>query len=136
MDSCQDFVYFDIPCFKSCIDKVDTEYQGPVEAMLQEAFEALSKAEKLMMKPLVELAQFKQELEGVKTQIEKVDFEKKIKARLDVINENGDIHVLIKKFTMNLLDHHKKKSSKTLAQMGADALSNFIAKLKSTGDLK
>lgn len=135
---------FTLPCFLCCIEHVDTEHQGHVEAMYQEAFELLTKSEKLMLKPLIELIDYKKKLGALnevmrKSQQEKEQIqvlEKKIQARLHVINENGDIHVLVKRYNVSLLDLHKKKSAKVLAKMGADVILNFIHELKKTGELR
>ena len=54
---------------------------------------------------------------------------------IDVINENGDVHILVKKFNLLLFDLFKKKSAKSLAKMAAEALLNFIEHLKGTGEL-
>lgn len=53
-----------------------------------------------------------------------------------MINENGDIAHLVKKFNISLIDSHKKRSSKALAKMGADAILGFIEVLKASGELK
>ena len=93
-----------------------------------------------MIRPLIEVFQLKKDIELIgiqgKNQGEIKELEKKIKSRLDVINENGDIAHLVKKFNISLIDSHKKRSSKALAKMGADAILGFIEVLKASGELK
>ena len=133
---------FSIPSFQPYVSQLDEEYQEHIEFMLKEAFSSLSKSEKLMMKPLIEVYHLKVEQrehllkkdEESKKNLHRL--EKKIKAHLDVLNENGDIHVLIKRFNLTLLEGHKKKSSKQLALLGAESMMKFIQELKANGELK
>jgi hypothetical protein len=137
---------FSLPSFKPYVQDLDEEYKGHVESMMTEAFSTLSKSEKLMIRPLIEIHDLKQQHKNLLESAPKgkkpehtqavTALEKQIKAKLDVLNENGDIHVLIKKFNLVLCDLFKKKSSKSLAKMGADALLRCIEGLKSSGELK
>jgi len=132
---------FTLPSFSSYVHDLDEEYQKHVESMLLDTFKTLSKAEKLLMCPLIEVHNLKQahktlQADSAKASLEEIArIEKQIKARLDVINENGDVHILVKKFNLLLFDLFKKKSAKSLAKMAAEALLNFIEHLKGTGEL-
>jgi hypothetical protein len=126
---------FTPPCFKSYLLEIDPEYQEPVEQMLKEAFLKLCFSEKLMLRPFIEVKKLKS-LYLASQGKEQEALAKKIKSRLSVINENGDVQVLVKRFNIILLDLHRKKSIKTIAKMGADALLMFIEELKSSGELQ
>lgn len=130
------FAEFDFapPCFKSYLLEIDPEYHGHVEQMLKEAFLKLCYSEKLMLRPFIEVKKLKLEHLSSKDKEQQV-IAKKIKARLSVMNENGDISVLVKRFNIILLELNRKKSFKTLAKMGADSLLGFIHELKASGEL-
>ncbi len=137
---------FSMPDFRAHLDSVEQEHKDSVEDMLKEAFDTLSRAEKLMMRPLIDLCELKkQQLELEKTATTKAlkkeiskditHLEKKIQARLHVINENGDIQVLVKRFNVLLFELNKKKSLKSLAKIAASALLTFVESLRHSGEL-
>ena len=131
---------FSVPCFKSYLGAIDPEFQAHLEQMLHEAFVKLCCSEKLMLRPFIEVKRLKAELSnlhlGSSFKSSKASLlEKKIKAHLSVVNENGDIQVLVKRFNIILLELSRKKSFKVIAKMGADALLSFIEELKSSGEL-
>jgi hypothetical protein len=130
------FCEFDFtpPCFKSYLLEVDPEYKGHVEGMFCEAFLKLGCSEKLMLRPLIEVKKLKSLYKSTQGE-EQAKIAKKIKAHLNVINENGDIQVLVKRFNIILLELHRKKSFKAIARLGADALLAFIEELKNSGEL-
>ena len=141
MSSQEESPDFALPCFKAYVSEIDEEYQSHVESMMIETYEGLSKSEKLMLKPLIEIHKFKKQIDSLKAsdtqdKDQMLSLEKKIKSRLDVINENGDIHVLIKKFNISLLDSHKKKSAKAIAKLAAESILKFVEFLKATGELR
>lgn len=125
---------FTPPCFKSYLLEIDPEYKGHVEGMFHEAFLKLCYSEKLMLRPLIEVKKLKSLYASTQGD-EQVKIAQKIKARLSVINENGDIQVLVKRFNIILLELNRKKSFKTIAKLGADALLRFIEELKNSGEL-
>ena len=51
---------FTLPSFSSYVHDLDEEYQKHVESMLLDTFKTLSKAEKLLMCPLIEVHNLKQ----------------------------------------------------------------------------
>lgn len=134
MNPCFGEFDFNPPCFKSYLLDIDPEYKAHVEGMLQEAFLKLCYSEKLMLKPLIEVKKLKSIHSATQGQ-EEVKVAKQIKARLNVINENGDIQVLVKRFNIILLELNRKKSFKAIARLGAEALLKFIEELKNSGEL-
>lgn len=137
---------FSVPDFTAHLDEISQEHVDSVNDLLKAAFSTLSKSEKLMIRPLVDICFLKKKhqtlvdeacTKTLKKELEPEikELEKKIKSRLHVINENGDIQVLIKRFNLLLFDLNKKKSSKHLAKLGSGALLKFIEQLKHSGEL-
>lgn len=126
---------FTPPCFQGYLDSIDPEFRDNIRQMFIEAFLKLCCSEKLMIRPFIELKQLK--IKHAQSHgAQKQELVKQIKARLCVMNENGDIQVLVKRFNIILLDLSRKKSFKTIAKMGADSLLSFIYELKEAGELR
>jgi hypothetical protein len=137
---------FSTPDFMPHLESIDAEHHEHINGMLQETFKTLSKSEKLMMRPLVDICHLKKHKVTLEDKLTKKsskkefenqleELEKKIRSRLHVINENGDIAVLVKRFNIMLFELFKKKSCKSLAKMAASALLDFVSSLKESGEL-
>lgn len=126
---------FSPPCFKSYLLEIDTEFKEHLEQMLKDAFLKLCFSEKLMLRPFIELKQLRHDRAQALDKQHQI-LCRKIKAHLSVMNENGDIQVLVKRFNILLFDLSRKKSCKALAKMGAESLLKFIEELKNAGELE